>query len=121
MFFAQAIAFKVARNHVIDFQRKQSKTKNEEIDSEGANFVSNDQTPDKELLQKEQYACLASLLKNLKPEWREIMSLRYYAELSFKEIAKVKQKPLGTILWQYSEALKQIKKKYIEIDRIRNE
>lgn len=34
--------------------------------------------------------------------------------LKFKEIAKMKDKPLGTILWLYNKAIKKLKRKVEE-------
>jgi RNA polymerase sigma-70 factor (ECF subfamily) len=40
---------------------------------------------------------------------REIVTLRINAELRFREIAAVMALPLGTVLWAYQKALKQLR------------
>ena len=48
-------------------------------------------------------------LKNLSTEQREVVLLREYAGLSFKEIANVIERPIGTVLSQMHRALKTLK------------
>ena len=45
---------------------------------------------------------------------REIVILHMIDNLKFKEIAKMKDKPLGTILWLYNKAIKKLKRKVEE-------
>lgn len=40
----------------------------------------------------------------------EIFVLHVMSELTFKEISKIKKRPLGTILWSYNNAIKKIRK-----------
>lgn len=46
----------------------------------------------------------------LKEKEFEVFVLRAMDDLSFKEIAKLKRRPLGTVLWLYQNALKKIRK-----------
>ena len=46
------------------------------------------------------------LLDYLNEKEREIVILHMIDNLKFKEIAKMKDKPLGTILWLYNKAIK---------------
>lgn len=46
----------------------------------------------------------------LKEKEFEVFVLRAMDDLSFKEIAKLKHRPLGTVLWLYQNALKKIRK-----------
>ncbi len=46
----------------------------------------------------------------LKDEEFEIVILHVVNELTHKEIAKLKHKPLGTITWAYNNAIKKLKK-----------
>lgn len=54
------------------------------------------------------------LLDYLNEKEREIVILHMIDNLKFKEIAKMKDKPLGTILWLYNEAIKKLKRKVEE-------
>ena len=51
------------------------------------------------------------LLDYLNEKEREIVILHMIDNLKFKEIAKMKDKPLGTILWLYNKAIKKLKRK----------
>lgn len=52
----------------------------------------------------------------LKPDEIELVVLHVINELTHKEIAQIKKKPLGTILWQYNQAIKKLKEKVGEED-----
>ena len=54
------------------------------------------------------------LLDYLNEKEREIVILHMIDNLKFKEIAKMKDKPLGTILWLYNKAIKKFKRKVEE-------
>ena len=54
------------------------------------------------------------LLDYLNEKEREIVILHMIDNLKFKEIAKMKDKPLGTILWLYNKAIKKLKRKIEE-------
>lgn len=54
------------------------------------------------------------LLDYLNEKEREIVILHMIDNLKFKEIAEMKDKPLGTILWLYNKAIKKLKRKVEE-------
>ncbi len=54
-------------------------------------------------------AWVRNALKNLSAEQREVVLLREYAGLSFKEIAQVIERPIGTVLSQMHRALKTLR------------
>jgi len=49
------------------------------------------------------------MLKSLDDTSKEIVILHVINELKFKEIAKIVDKPLGTVLWIYNKAIKTLK------------
>lgn len=49
------------------------------------------------------------LLKGLDADEREVLMLKVYGGLKHREIASAMKKPLGTVLWLYSRALKKAK------------
>tara|TARA_B110000305_G_C19294505_1_gene565901 strand:- start:136 stop:756 length:621 start_codon:yes stop_codon:yes gene_type:complete len=99
--------FKVARNLITDAIRKnrESNTPISEISE-----LASESTPVKEIHKKEQYSQLALMIQRLKEEYREVISLHYYAEMSYKEILKLLKKPIGTVLWQAQQALQIMRK-----------
>jgi len=56
------------------------------------------------------YLDIEEALTYLKEEERNIIILHLNAGLKFKEISEILQMPLGTILWKYQKALKELKK-----------
>ena len=54
-------------------------------------------------------AWVRNALKNLSTEQREVVLLREYAGLSFKEIANLIERPVGTVLSQMHRALKSLR------------
>jgi len=52
----------------------------------------------------------------LEPKERELVVLHVINELTHKEIAEILNRPLGTVLWQYNQAIKKFRKKVGEYD-----
>lgn len=51
------------------------------------------------------------MLKDLDDASKEIVVLHIINDLKFKDIAKIVDKPLGTVLWIYNKAIKELRKK----------
>lgn len=51
------------------------------------------------------------MLKDLDDTAKEIVILHIINDLKFKEISKIVDKPLGTVLWIYNKAIKELRKK----------
>jgi RNA polymerase sigma-70 factor, ECF subfamily len=49
------------------------------------------------------------MIEMLNQDQRSVVLLKIVDNMKFKEIAKVLDKPLGTVLWIYQEALKVLK------------
>lgn len=47
-------------------------------------------------------------LSKLNDSEREIINLKLFADLTFKEIARALSKPLGTVTWKYRSAIKKL-------------
>lgn len=54
---------------------------------------------------------VVEMLKDLDQISKEIVILHVINELKFKEIASIVDKPLGTVLWIYNKAMKQLRRK----------
>lgn len=100
-----------SRNLTLDYFRKNNRVQivefNEKIDS----FIekSNHDNNVNEILEK--------IRKILNDKEFEIFTLHVMSELSFKEISKLKKRPIGTVLWAYNNALKKIRKE-IDYERV---
>lgn len=69
-----------------------------------------DQPPDFALLRSESQQRVVAALDSLSEREREIVLLRHYAELSFREIAELLNIPLGTALARVHRALTRMRK-----------
>lgn len=49
-------------------------------------------------------------LKKLSDKEQEVIHLKIFGELSFKEIAEILSEPMGTITWRYQNALKKLRR-----------
>jgi len=113
--------FKIATNNSIDFKRKK-KTNTFSIDKaiegeEGEyqiDIKSDGLTPEEKFLKKEKIKMMRIVVEKLKPRYRQLIELRYFEELSYDEIAKRLEMPIGTVkaqLFRAREFLQEIMKK----------
>jgi RNA polymerase sigma-70 factor (ECF subfamily) len=95
--------FRIAQNSAIDALRK--KTVNEvsiapkpgEEDARERDFTDTGVSPYRALSNKQLADAIDSAVKNLPSDYRELIQLRHFAELSYEEIASMKKLPLGTV------------------------
>ena len=95
--------FRVAQNAAIDRIRKRrlitvSLNRPETGSSEGGDWElpSGDRGPYGDLRNRERQDAIVDAIASLKEEYRELIELRHFAELSYDEIAELKGMPLGT-------------------------
>ena len=104
----------IARNMAIDHIRKY---RHEELTGPGE---SEDDPPDKiETAQEpsptpEEEAVgnlsVKQALEKLKPIYRQIITMKVLGDLTFKEIASTLDMPMGTVTWNYREAIKELRR-----------
>lgn len=96
----RAYIFQMARNLAIDSVRKQPQyTDLEEVE----NIV---YLPTDDITQKMD---IDNAFKTLPLQECQIVSLHVNGELKFKEIADIMKIPLGTVIWKYHKAIKQLR------------
>jgi RNA polymerase sigma-70 factor (ECF subfamily) len=71
-------------------------------------------SPEENLIKKEKVEKLQKALLKLDDEKREIIYLRHYAEMSYKEISEALKLPEGTIMSRLYYARKALQKEYME-------
>lgn len=102
-----AYVYEIARNLARDRQRRLYR------DMPISDVVSEDEGCHPDLVDHLEYrletAWVRNALKNLSTEQQEVVLLREYAGLSFKEIANVIERPIGTVLSQMHRALKTLR------------
>lgn len=84
------------------------KKRHETISEDILNNVSCEEVDKEYALVQNEY--INKLLSSLNDFEREVISLHLVSDLKFKEIAKVLNKPLSTILSKYNRAIKKLKK-----------
>ncbi len=99
---------KIAVNRTIDFLRKQKGNQyysidqsHPQADDENAtlsNLLETDSfDPEEEYIKNEKYELLQKLISDLPPDYSQIMRMRYFDLMPYKEIAKKLSLPLGTV------------------------
>ena len=104
--------FKIASNNCIDFIRKK-KNNTMSIDSDFSSadgdtvridLKSTGRNPEEEAIRDQKIKMMREIVTKLKPRYRELIELRYFKELSYEEIAKELDLPLGTVKAQLFRA-----------------
>lgn len=99
--------FRVASNIFYDYLRdKQRQKKLLEVKRNEAES----QTTKSGQCDNETFDKLQTQLKKLDFDTRELIMLRFYSQLSFKEIAKMRAEPIGTVLSKVHRGLKKLRK-----------
>jgi RNA polymerase sigma-70 factor, ECF subfamily len=96
--------FRVAQNAAIDSVRKRrlhlvsmERPETESGDGGSFEFASGDRGPYGTLRNQERGNAIVLAIEELPDEYRELIHLRHFAELSYGEIAELKGMPLGTV------------------------
>src|SRR6266849_8123883 len=116
---------RIAQNSAIDALRKKSVSevplaRPADDDSsvlKDREFADSGVTPERALKNKQLGAAIAKAVKDLPADYRELIQLRHYAELSYEEIATMKQLPLGTVknkLFRARNLLKDVLDHFVE-------
>lgn len=104
---------RISHNLCIDYFRK-VKRKPVIVDAEGKDVLESigfvDQNVEDALIKEQSAQSIQSLVKLLPEEQREVLVLRYYAELSFKEISEMTNVSINTALGRMRYALINLRK-----------
>ena len=100
----------IARNMALDFLKRQKREKllldgdtGENTVPEPADSVSTEDTVTGRM-------SVAEALNALDESEREIVNMHILAELTFREIAAIVEKPIGTVTWKYRNAVTKLQK-----------
>lgn len=104
---------RISHNLCIDYFRK-VKRKPVIVDAEGNDILESigfaDQNVEDALIKEQSAQTIQSLIKLLPEEQREVLVLRYYADLSFKEISEMTNVSINTALGRMRYALINLRK-----------
>lgn len=96
--------FRIAQNASIDALRKKSlpevplaRQVGDEEHPKEREFADHGVSPYRALKNKQLAAAIDKAVGKLPPDYRELIQLRHFAELSYEEIASMKKLPLGTV------------------------
>ena len=116
--------FRIAQNSSIDALRKKSVTEvplmrptEDEPSGKEREFADDGITPERALKNKQLGAAIDHAVESLPTDYRELIQLRHFAELSYEEIASMKKLPLGTVknkLFRARNLLKEALGSYVE-------
>lgn len=96
---------KIAHNMAIDYirARKQHDSYEETIETEEIGEQSFEEQTIEKLTLKE-------AVETLEQTEQEIVNMKVLGQLTFKEIAAILQKPMGTISWKYKQAMEKLRR-----------
>ena len=104
---------RISHNLCIDYFRK-IKRKPVIVDAEGNDILESigfiDENVEDILIKEQSSQSIKSLIKQLPEEQREVLVLRYYADLSFKEISEMTDVSINTALGRMRYALINLRK-----------
>ncbi len=115
--------FRIAQNSAIDALRKKSIAEVPIVrtggDDEGKEreFADAGVSPYRAMKNKQLSAAIDTAVRELPPDYRELIQLRHFAELSYEEIASMKKLPLGTVknkLFRARNLLKEALGEFVE-------
>lgn len=104
--------FRIATNNAIDFIRKKKletyslNTSFTDDSGESVNIdvQASERTPDQEAINTQKIELVRMFVTKLPPKYQRLVKLRYFDELSYEEIAKELEAPLGTVKAQLHRA-----------------
>lgn len=115
--------FRIAQNSAIDALRKKGVSEvplarpNDEEEGKEREFADDGISPYRALKNKQLSAAIDGAVDQLPPDYRELIQLRHFAEMSYEEIATMKKLPLGTVknkLFRARNLLKDALGHYVE-------
>ncbi len=104
--------FRIATNNAIDFIRKKkldtmsldTSLKDDNGDSVSIDVEDKDLNPMEETIKSQKIELVRIFVDKLPPKYQRLVKLRYFDELSYEEIAKELEAPLGTVKAQLHRA-----------------
>lgn len=91
----------ISKNIHIDLLRKRKKSINEELSNENEQKVleilDTSPSPEDKIITEQNLVKLLKDIKKLKPHYQEVINLRFFQELSYKEISKELNEPINNV------------------------
>lgn len=93
----------MSKNQAIDYYRKNKKEVLIDVVDYNEMTKSMENTPD----ETDKFNQMLNILSD---DLKEIVLLRIVDQMKFKDIAKLQKKPLSTVIWEYQQALRALRK-----------
>lgn len=89
----------IAKNVHIDFLRKKKSIiqTTKERDEDAYKVIDDAPSPEDKIITEQNLAKLLKDIKKLKPQYQEVINLRFFQELSYKEIAEKNGEPINNV------------------------
>ena len=113
--------YAIARNVALDYLRKNSNVANTPID-DLSNYIIEESNVEKEYLIKEQKITLHRIMRELKPEYFQVLYLVYFEDFTNAEIAKIMKKnkrQIENLIYRAKSTLKsELEKEGFEYEKL---
>lgn len=113
-----AYLFRIADRILRDYYRKKRETLCDEETWTELALRDQDVFPDEKLQQKEEILRLQETLRSLSPIQHRVLTLRYFSQLKFAEIAQIVEMPLNTVLSHVHRGLEELRKKMVFQEKV---
>lgn len=104
---------RIAHNLVIDYYRKERRTP-VVVNSDGFDIFDvlhfSDESAEARMIREQTYLDLRRMIRRLPDDQKEVLIMRHYGEMSFKEIAAVTEVSINTALGRMRYALNNLRK-----------
>ena len=112
--------YKIIKNHCLNFLKKNQRVRSDymsqmEEDNHQQFEDSRQPTPSDWFVNDDVRHKLWQAIERLKPDFREIIVMKHFHNLSYKEIAVALQIPIGTVMSRLFNARQELREKYEEV------
>lgn len=91
--------YRILKNHCINMSaRKKTATNYRQANIDAKDLQPQSVSPSDELLANERLDSVRTVIETLKPEFKEILTLKYFGEKSYDEISELLEIPRGTVM-----------------------
>jgi RNA polymerase sigma-70 factor, ECF subfamily len=91
--------YRILKNHCINLTaRKRTAQNYRQATIDGKVLQPESTVPSEELIMKERRASITKVIETLKPDFKEILTLKYFGDKSYDEMAELLEIPRGTVM-----------------------
>ena len=106
--------YRIVHNQAINFMKKNKQSVKIDIgnDDEFVDWLVADTNIEKEAITKHFTDYVKTIIEKLKPDYKEVLVLKFFEDKDYSEISDILQKPMGTVATLLSRAKIQFKQIY---------